>query len=118
MMDKQKTIKDATDTELKAILWDLEQQIKPIQNKYQIIIQELQRRYNQLNKGKQTMEEETQPVESTETPEVVEATEVEAENAETPVEETTEETAEEVEAEEAPAEPEAPVEETEEAKTE
>jgi hypothetical protein len=87
--EMNKTLQEATDVELKAALWEIEQRSKPLQEQYQVIMGELSRRIQAQTKlGDKKMEEEVvqteQPVEEVET-------------TETPVEETTEEAVEESE---------------------
>jgi hypothetical protein len=50
---KQKTIQDATETELKATLWELEQRVKPIQEQHRLIINELSKRQSEKTKLKE-----------------------------------------------------------------
>jgi hypothetical protein len=87
--EMNKTLQEATDVELKAALWEIEQRSKPLQEQYQVIMGELSRRIQAQTKlGDKKMEEEVveteQPVEEIET-------------TESPVEETTEEAVEESE---------------------
>jgi hypothetical protein len=97
--EMNKTLQEATDVELKAALWEIEQRSKPLQEQYQVIMGELSRRIQAQTKlGDKKMEEEVvqteQPVEEVETTE----TPVEAEEA------VTEEAAEEPVVEDAPSE--------------
>jgi hypothetical protein len=47
-MNQGKTLKEASDTELKALLWEIEQRSKPLQEQYQIVLNELASRSKEV----------------------------------------------------------------------